>query len=68
MGKAFQTDSYEAENVAGFDHAHTVPSLVAIDEVRLASWFLVSASARFDLRVGADRWIAGRRHAIQAHE
>jgi len=48
LGAAFQSDSYEAEDVAGFDYTHNVPSLFAQDEVGLAPWLLLSASARVD--------------------
>ena len=48
VGAAGQSDSYEAEDVAGFDYTHTVTSLFAQDEVRLAPWFLLSASGRID--------------------
>ncbi len=48
VGTAFQRDSYEGEDVRGFDYVHSVPSLFAQDEVRLAPWFLFSASARLD--------------------
>ena len=47
-GVALQSDSYEAEDVSGFDYTHTVPGFFAQDEVRLASWFLLSASGRMD--------------------
>jgi iron complex outermembrane receptor protein len=48
VGTAFQSDSYDAEDVTGFDYVHSVPSLFAQDEVRLAPWLLFSASARLD--------------------
>jgi outer membrane receptor for ferrienterochelin and colicins len=48
LGAALQRDSYEAEDVTGFDYTHTVTSLFAQDEVHLAPWFLVSASGRLD--------------------
>ncbi len=48
VGAAFQSDSYEAEDVTGFDYTHNVPSLFVQDEAGLASWLLLSASARVD--------------------
>jgi iron complex outermembrane receptor protein len=48
IGAALQSDSYEASDVTGFDYTHTVPSLFAQDEVRLAQWLILSASARID--------------------
>lgn len=48
LGAAFQSDLFRARDVDGFDYTHTVPSLLAQDEVELAPWLVVSASARLD--------------------
>ena len=47
-GAALQSDAYRAEDVSGFDYTHTVPGIFAQDEIRLAPWFLLSASGRAD--------------------
>ncbi|HUP51354.1 MAG TPA: TonB-dependent receptor, partial [Longimicrobiales bacterium] len=49
LGAAIQHDRYDARDVAGFDFAHTVPALFLQDEVTLASWLTLAASARLDL-------------------
>lgn len=48
LGAAFQSDLFRARDVDGFDYTHTVPSLFGQDEVELAPWLVVSASARLD--------------------
>lgn len=48
LGAAFQADGYRARDVAGFDYTHTVPSLFVQDEIDVAEWLVLSASARAD--------------------
>jgi len=48
LGAAVQHDRYEARDVSGFDFGHTVPALFAQDEVTLAPWLTLAASARLD--------------------
>ena len=47
-GAAFQQETYDAEDVAGFDYAHEIPAIFAQLDVDAASWAALSASARLD--------------------
>jgi iron complex outermembrane receptor protein len=48
LGLALQHDGYDARDVAGLDFSYTIPSVFAQDEVAVASWLTLSASARLD--------------------
>jgi iron complex outermembrane receptor protein len=49
IGAAVQHDRYRGRDVPHFDFAHTVPALFAQDEVSLAPWLMLAASARLDV-------------------
>ncbi|MEX2569664.1 MAG: TonB-dependent receptor [Gemmatimonadota bacterium] len=48
IGAALQHESYDAEDVDGFDFGFTVPSVFVQDEYAPATWLTVAGSARFD--------------------
>ena len=48
MGAAIQHERYDGREISIFDFAHTVPALFAQDEVAVAPWLTLSASARLD--------------------
>ena len=48
VGGAFQLERYDAEDVAGFDYAWTIPGLFAQDEYAAAEWLTLAASGRVD--------------------
>jgi iron complex outermembrane receptor protein len=47
-GAAIERDSYRAFDVPRFDHTFTIPGLFVQDDVAVADWVSVSASARLD--------------------
>lgn len=48
LGAALQHESYEAEDVDGFDFGYTTPSLFLQDEYSPADWITLAASGRLD--------------------
>ncbi len=48
IGGAMQQDAFRSEMVPRFDYTHTVPAVFVQDEVDVADWLAVSASARLD--------------------
>jgi outer membrane receptor for ferrienterochelin and colicins len=48
IGGALQQDRYRARDLQRFDYTHTVPAIFAQDEVVVAPWLSLSASARVD--------------------
>jgi iron complex outermembrane receptor protein len=64
LGAALQHDHYDARDVAVFDFDHTVPALFAQDEIALARWLIVSASARVDLHSEYGAFAAPRLSAL----
>jgi len=48
LGLALQHDGYDARDVAGLDFSYTIPSVFAQDEVSIAPWLTLAASARLD--------------------
>jgi iron complex outermembrane receptor protein len=64
LGAALQHDRYDGRDVAGFDFAHTVPALFLQDEVTLASWLTLAASARLDLHSEYGAFAAPRVSAL----
>jgi outer membrane receptor for ferrienterochelin and colicins len=64
LGAALQHDRYAATDVSGFDFDHTVPALFAQDEVTLAPWLTLAASARLDLHSEYGAFAAPRLSAL----
>jgi outer membrane receptor for ferrienterochelin and colicins len=48
IGAALQRESYEADDVDGFDFDYTIPSLFLQNEYSPASWLMLAASGRLD--------------------
>lgn len=48
VGAAIQHESYEAEDVEGFDFGYTIPSLFLQDEYSPVDWLTLAASGRLD--------------------
>lgn len=48
IGTALQHESYEAEDVSGFDFGYTIPSLFLQDEYAPSDWITLAASGRID--------------------
>ena len=48
FGAAVQRESYDAEDVTGFDYAYTTPAAFVQNTATLAEWLDVTASARVD--------------------
>jgi outer membrane receptor for ferrienterochelin and colicins len=48
IGAALQRESYEADNVDGFDFGYTIPSLFLQDEFSPVDWLTFAASGRLD--------------------
>ncbi|MDP9348700.1 MAG: TonB-dependent receptor, partial [Gemmatimonadota bacterium] len=48
LGAALQAERYEAEDVAGFNYAYTIPSLFAQEEYAPAEWATLSLAGRLD--------------------
>jgi iron complex outermembrane receptor protein len=48
FGGAFERDAYDPQDVPQFAHAFTIPGVFAQDDVDVADWLSVSASARLD--------------------
>ena len=49
LGAAVQHDRYRANDVRGFDYAHTVPALFAQEDFTPVDWLAFSGSARLDV-------------------
>jgi iron complex outermembrane receptor protein len=64
LGAALQHDRYDATDVSGFDFEHIVPALFAQDEVTLAPWLTLAASARLDLHSEYGAFAAPRLSAL----
>lgn len=47
-GAAFERDAYSSEDLPRFDHTFSVPGVFVQDDVDVAEWMSVSASARLD--------------------
>jgi outer membrane receptor for ferrienterochelin and colicins len=65
VGAAIQYDTYDAENVAGFDYRYTVPSLFAQADVEPTDGIAMLASARLD-RHSQFGWFANPRISAKA--
>ncbi len=48
LGAALEHDRYESQRLSRFDRAFTIPGVFAQDDVVVADWLSLSASARFD--------------------
>jgi len=48
VGAAVEHDAYRPKDVPQFEHTFTIPGVFVQDDIDLASWFALSASARLD--------------------
>jgi iron complex outermembrane receptor protein len=64
VGAALERDAYRAFDVPRFDHTFTIPGVFAQDDVAVAPWMSVSASARLDHHSRYGTFVSPRLSAV----
>lgn len=64
LGAALQGERYRAADVRGVGFTHTVPGVFAQDEVALAEWLTLAASARLDAHSEYGAFVSPRLSAL----